>query len=100
MFIFSPSTFLTFAMTLLTLTSVQQLHAKNALQVRIDPLVQPYLDNETVMGLTIEWHLDLLNSFQNIEFGFVSWFHHVVVLLESSFAQPWFKPIWAICDWV
>ena len=51
--IFSPSTFLTFTMTLLTLISSQQLHAKNALQSSIDPLVQPYLDNETVMGLSI-----------------------------------------------
>ena len=53
MFAFSSRIFLTFAITLLSLASLQQLHAKNALQSRIDPLVQPYLDNETVMGLTI-----------------------------------------------
>ncbi len=51
--IFSPSTLLLFVVLLITLTNSQQVDAKNALQSSIDPLVQPYLDSETVMGLTI-----------------------------------------------
>jgi len=30
---------------------------------------------ETARGWTSEWHLVFANAFEDIEFGFVAWFH-------------------------
>ncbi len=50
---FSLRTLLLFVVPLLIFTSSQSVLAKSALQARIDPLVKSYLDNETIMGLTV-----------------------------------------------
>ncbi len=49
-------------------------------------------------GVSDEWHLLFLKSFQDIEFGFVSRLHHVIVLFEPPLSQSRFKSVWAIGD--
>ena len=38
-----------------------------------------------------EWHVDLLNSFQQFTFDFVPGFHHAIVFLLPAFSLSWLK---------
>ena len=49
---------------------------------------------------TNKWHLLFPKKFQQIEFGFVAWLHHLVVLLESAFPQTRFEASWTIANLV
>ena len=45
-----------------------------------------------------EWHVDLANSFDHIEFGFASRFVEEVIPSESAFSLAGFKAIGSIGD--
>ena len=51
-------------------------------------------------GVSDEWHLVLGKSFEDITFGFVSWFHQSVVRFGSSFVSLRFKAVGSIGDLV
>jgi hypothetical protein len=52
----------------------------------------------SAQGRTVEWHVDLPNSFEHLSFELVSRLHHSIVLLLPAFSLPWFKSIGSIGD--
>ena len=44
-------------------------------------------------GPCAEWHVVLSNSFQEIAFGFSSWFPEEAIVFRPAFSEPWFHSI-------
>lgn len=47
---------------------------------------------------THEWHLVFANTFQDITFGFLSWFHEAIIGFGSAFLAARFKTVGSISD--
>ena len=51
-----------------------------------------------VRRVQVEWHLICANPFQDIEFGFISWFAEKLVPLVAPFSLARFESVGAIGD--
>ena len=54
--------------------------------------------SQTAKGRTVEWCVDLFNSFQHFTFEFVPGLHHSIVFLLPAFSLSWLKAIRPVSD--